>query len=641
MKKKLNLYIIFVFIMFFIVSILSGIYITKYSNKMTLNFMIKIVTKSEMKLHKKILKAKVDNAIKVISLIKNINDLNKYFEDSDDYIFVYKVYNINGGNDFAKMIFNPNRPDLINKFVSDNYKDAKGFEFRKAMLSQIRKRGYAFVEYYYKKPNSDKIEKKLSYFKYYKPLNIIVASGLYLDELENSIENIKQNIFTLDKEIIKLFIIIQIVIFMAIIVLIFLVLNKLNKELDLYQKKVRLSEKKLRYKLYVDELTKLKSRKSLIENIEKQNFKYLILIDIKDFNSINQSFGTNIGDLYLIKFAKLLKQFKSMIHKSIGIYRIGSDEFVVTSKYDEEETKQLCNRLLNFVTSKSIKIDNIELDINVTIVYSTFANPLKNALITLEIAKYQNKNIISFNDIKHNEHILEIKQLLNTAIEKNQITPYAQPIVNNEGKVIKYELLMRIVTENKVIPPYFLEDAKRLKLYTKISSIMIDKCFEFINETDILCSINIDMQDISNPEIVQKLRYYTSDLNKAVVFEILESESFKNYDLLKDFINEFRSYGVLFAIDDFGSGYSNYREIIELKPDYLKLDGSLIKDIIKSKDVLIILDSILLITKLLNIKTTAEFVENEKIFKRLRAMGVDEFQGYYFAKPTPIDELKD
>jgi EAL domain-containing protein (putative c-di-GMP-specific phosphodiesterase class I) len=276
------------------------------------------------------------------------------------------------------------------------------------------------------------------------------------------------------------------------------------------------------------------------------------------------------------------------------------------------------------------------------LVYSSFPSPLKKALLTLQEAKDKNKNILSFNDIlnkNREQEFFEIKQMLKTAIKQDQITPFAQPIVNGKQQVIKYELLMRIVTKDKVIPPYFLDFAKKAKLYTQISSIMIDKCFEFIKSTDILCSINIDMQDITNEDIVNKLRYYIQTIKKPVVFEILESESFQNYKELHKFIEEFKGYGVKIAIDDFGSGYSSYSEILSLKPDYIKIDGSLIKNITSSKDSLIVIDSIIFLTNMMGIVSVAEFVENENIFKKLRALGINEFQGYYFDKPKPLNEL--
>jgi EAL domain-containing protein (putative c-di-GMP-specific phosphodiesterase class I) len=170
---------------------------------------------------------------------------------------------------------------------------------------------------------------------------------------------------------------------------------------------------------------------------------------------------------------------------------------------------------------------------------------------------------------------------------------------------------------------------------------MISKCFEFIEKTDTLCSINIDLGDIKNEEMVKKLEYYVDKVKKPVVFEILENDSMTDYSIFGKFVEKFRKKGVLFAIDDFGSGFSNYKEIISLKPNYVKLDGSLIKDILDNKDNLLLVYSITSLASMLKIKTTAEFVENGEIFEKLKALGVDEFQGYYFAKPTPLDELED
>jgi EAL domain-containing protein (putative c-di-GMP-specific phosphodiesterase class I) len=147
------------------------------------------------------------------------------------------------------------------------------------------------------------------------------------------------------------------------------------------------------------------------------------------------------------------------------------------------------------------------------------------------------------------------------------------------------------------------------------------------------------MQDITNQKTVEKLRSWTKNLNKPIVFEILESESFLDYKILNNFVEEFKQYGVLFAIDDFGSGFSNYKEIINLKPHYLKIDGSLVKDINNSRNSTIIIQNILILTKMLGIKTVAEFVENKEIFQKLKVIGIDEFQGYYFSKPIPISSL--
>jgi EAL domain-containing protein (putative c-di-GMP-specific phosphodiesterase class I) len=339
-----------------------------------------------------------------------------------------------------------------------------------------------------------------------------------------------------------------------------------------------------------------------------------------------------------------LKIFRKTQTTAMTVFRIGSDEFAIGLRHcNYNKTTQIAKNLNLFLEKQIIQINNNDFDISVTIVYSDAPEPLKKALVALSIAKEKHISICCYKDIKNeskDKEYFEMRKLIKTAIEKNQITPYAQAIVNNEGKTIKYELLMRIVTEDKVIPPYFLDYAKKAKLYNKLSQQMLKKCFKFIEKTDVLCSINIDLEDIKNEETVKKLESYIDKVKKPVVFEILEYDSMSDYILFKEFVDKFRNKGVLFAIDDFGSGFSNYKEIISLKPDYLKIDGSLIKNILEDNENLLLVYSIISLTSMLDIKTTAEFVENKEIFEKLKSIGIDESQGYYFAKPTPLNELK-
>ena len=132
---------------------------------------------------------------------------------------------------------------------------------------------------------------------------------------------------------------------------------------------------------------------------------------------------------------------------------------------------------------------------------------------------------------------------------------------------------------------------------------------------------------------MEKLKF--EDRNR-LVFEILESENLSDYDFLEEFVLKYKKLGVKIAIDDFGSGYSNFIRIIRLKPDYLKIDGSLIKNIDKDNNSYEIVKSIIAFSKTLNIRTIAEYVHSEEIFNLLLELGVDEFQGYYFGKPDEI-----
>ncbi|NLM98967.1 MAG: ATP-binding protein, partial [Campylobacteraceae bacterium] len=102
----------------------------------------------------------------------------------DNYIFAYQVYNLRGGEEFATMIVNPNRPDLVGRFISDSYTDAAGVAFRKVALEGIRESGDAFVSYLYKKPGAKELNPKITYFKIYEPWGWIIAAGAYLDDID-------------------------------------------------------------------------------------------------------------------------------------------------------------------------------------------------------------------------------------------------------------------------------------------------------------------------------------------------------------------------------------------------------------------------------------------------------------------------
>jgi signal transduction histidine kinase len=118
-----------------------------------------------------------------IGLLNNIT----FEENKSNYFFVYEIKDIKGGDNFAKLIVNPNRPDLVGELISTNYEDADGKKFREIFLDDIRKLKESFTEYAYKKPDTNEVKHKLSYFKYYEKLNWIVAVGVYTDDIENEI----------------------------------------------------------------------------------------------------------------------------------------------------------------------------------------------------------------------------------------------------------------------------------------------------------------------------------------------------------------------------------------------------------------------------------------------------------------------
>ncbi|MEA3228238.1 MAG: EAL domain-containing protein, partial [Campylobacterota bacterium] len=191
-------------------------------------------------------------------------------------------------------------------------------------------------------------------------------------------------------------------------------------------------------------------------------------------------------------------------------------------------------------------------------------------------------------------------------------------------------------TAKLISPFFFLDIAIKTKLYDTLSSRIIFNALELADKTKTVISINFTFSDIKNEAFIHQIAEYLYDkenLGALLVFEITEDESIESYDIVKEFIYRFRAYGIRFAIDDFGSGFSNFEYILEIQPDYLKIDGSLVKNIDSDERSYILVEAIIGFSHKLGIKVIAEYVHNETVFTMLKDLGVDEYQGFYFYEP--------
>ncbi len=243
-------------------------------------------------------------------------------------------------------------------------------------------------------------------------------------------------------------------------------------------------------------------------------------------------------------------------------------------------------------------------------------------------------------NIRNDARILD---LINFAMEDKRIIPFYQGIHNNKtGKIDKYEALMRIIDiDGKIyFPGEFLDVAKKYKIYNRLSQIMIRKALNEFSDRPEQLSINISAYDISRESFrkwffKQLEKYKNAD---RLVIEFVETENYQD-ELLFDFIEKVRSYGCRISVDDFGSGYATYTTIIALSPSFIKIDGTIIKDIVTNEKHIIILRSICFMADLIGAQTIAEFVENEQIQQILEQYDVDYSQGYHFSRPAALASL--
>ncbi len=409
-----------------------------------------------------------------------------------------------------------------------------------------------------------------------------------------------------------------------------------------------INHKKELYKLlYTDNLTNLNNRSMLIK--ELQNDQNLVLssiciLDINSFKEINDFYGHKAGDLVLLEIANLIKEIIKK-YSDLKLYRFPSDTYCITNiKENKDEFLETIKKILDTSDKTVFYYDQFEIDVRLTagISFSHKNNKLITADIALQTAKKDHKDYMVFYDeldkLQEYENNMLWTKKLKSAFATDNIEVYFQPLINNKTlKVDKYECLVRLIDEDgKVVAPFFFLDiSKKSNQYTKLTKIVIEKSFKKFEYLNFDFSVNISYEDVENPEflefIQEMLKKY--DVSNKVIFEILEDENVKNYSLLISFINEIKSLGCKVAIDDFGSGYSNFEHILKMNIDYLKIDASLIKNIAIDENSYKITKTIVEFAKNLNLKTIAEYVENKEIFDLTKKLGIDYSQGYYFSEP--------
>ncbi len=244
-----------------------------------------------------------------------------------------------------------------------------------------------------------------------------------------------------------------------------------------------------------------------------------------------------------------------------------------------------------------------------------------------------------------NKESVEIFDLINYAITNDRVIPYYQGIHNNEnGKIEKYEALMRITDSdgNVYLPGVFLDIAKRFKLYHSLSKIMIEKVLCDFENRKSEVSINISLFDVENDEFTDWFINRVKEWHNPsrLILEFIETENYNSGEKLYSFLNTVRQIGCKIAVDDFGVGYATYNSIISLKPDIIKIDGEIIRGLINGKDSKIIVQSINFMSKLIDSKIVAEFVENSTIQAMVLSEKISYSQGNHFAKPKPFVELE-
>ncbi|MFA5453753.1 MAG: EAL domain-containing protein [Sulfurimonas sp.] len=437
-------------------------------------------------------------------------------------------------------------------------------------------------------------------------------------------------------------------------------LNSMQQKISQYSKKQKninnyLEEKvnektlELREQLYIDTLTGLPNRFSMFNDIVDTKDGALLIINIDDFKEINDFYGHVAGDSILKKFSNRLKNmFKEKQY--IRLKRLSGDEFALlfVQKPSLEGFVKIAEKLINDVEKMIFLYKKNEISIRVTIggAYQ-IDRALEKADIALKSAKRERKSFLLYDEKLNIEEQykdnMEWVKKLKKAIEQDMIVPYFQPIFDNKSdKIASYECLIRLVESNgNVVSPYlFLTIAKKSRLYSELTKIMIEKSCQHFEHIDYDFSVNLSVEDMLNKDMVEHIKQKIKEHNVAnkIIFEILESEGIENYEEVSLFISEMKKLGCRIAIDDFGSGYSNFEHLLKLDIDYIKIDGTLIKNLDNDANAQVVVETIVDFANRLNILTVAEFVYNEAVFLKVKELNVSKSQGFFLGMPEENTE---
>jgi len=404
--------------------------------------------------------------------------------------------------------------------------------------------------------------------------------------------------------------------------------------------------KQLHYQLYNDSLTKLPNRKALFEDIDHHYYQGIMLLNLDNFKEINDLYGHEIGDKILIAFSDVLQ--KAVMDHPLSVYKMHADEYAVAliETLPEHKFNHLCQTILHTLNENYYTIDGISIFITVgmgaDICSDDGCDLIGRADMALKTAKKRGISFVKYHDELHikeeySNNILWSKKLKD-AIDDQRFALFYQGVHDSSTQaVIEYEALIRIIDKDgSVIPPaLFLDIAKKTRLYPHITHFVIHEIFKQLQATPHSYSINLTLEDILNQE-TQHLIYTLlkeSHVDNRLIFEILESEGIENFEEVSSFITQVKQYGCKIAIDDFGSGYSNFAYLMRLNVDYLKVDGSLIKHLDIDLSAQDIVRSIVEFANRLNVQTIAEFVSSASIYEECKELGIDYIQGYYLSEP--------
>lgn len=420
-------------------------------------------------------------------------------------------------------------------------------------------------------------------------------------------------------------------------------------------------EKSLRLSTH-DYLTGLSNRRKFQEELTStlalaQRYDYqvaLIYMGLDQFKAVNDSSGYGVGDQLLVRIAR---ELKNTLRSTDSLFRIEGSEFALVMPYEDLEGIECVAKKINKILmglSFGFVEKSYELSASLGIAIfpqhgTTPGELLANASLAMCQAKAAGRgryHVFSPNfdySIKLNR-ILNWREALEDAIANDKFVLFYQPILDIKTNAIShYECLIRLRQDDGqlLMAADFIAHAEELGLSGQIDRLVLKKVVQKHMEyerqgQDYKLMVNLSGQSLNDPMFFDDISRLLSmpGVNLAkIIFEITETTVFSNFAATKILIDRIRALGPVFALDNLGADFSSFYYLRHFPIDYVKIDGSFIRQIDKREDNKIFVKALAGIAHTFGKKIVAEFTENEAILTILKEFGIDYAQGYYIGRP--------
>ena len=412
-----------------------------------------------------------------------------------------------------------------------------------------------------------------------------------------------------------------------------------------------------RYNATHDALTGLYSREYLYERTREaidgspDKTFMICFVDIADFKLVNDIFGREFGDYALRCTAD---SFRSSMRPGSLYGRLSGDTFGMCIPKELFDAEIAEKALENFIVRQEDKEYHLimhqgvyeasERDLDVSVMFD-------RAHMALDSIKDDFNSHLAYYDDAMRKEVLwnqRMAEELPAAIKKRQICPYLQMIVDSEGHIVGAEALVRWLhpTEGFLAPYRFVPTLEKNGMIAQVDKYMWRCACEILSrwrDNNLFISVNVSPKDFYFMDVVKELRSLVEEfrvdparLRVEITETVVMTDEAKRISILK----ELRAAGFIVEMDDFGSGYSSLNMLKDMPVDVVKIDMAFLRKTEDDARALIILNSIMQMTSNLSLASITEGVETGEQYRRLKNMGCGMFQGYYFAKPMPVEAFE-